>query len=95
MSHHDIKLYNPLLFQIKYFQKKAHLKGSLSENFGGVDAPSSPLLLRACERYQSLFKVEKEKKHQCSRERYKNPPEDEKQKLLSIEKKYYQMTKNA
>ena len=41
---------------------------------------------RACERYQSLFKVEKEKKHQCSRERYKNPPEDEKQKLLSIEK---------
>ena len=43
MTHHDIKLYNPLivnstqgilntieylLLEIKYFQKKAHLKGS-------------------------------------------------------------------
>ena len=37
---------------------------------------------KARERCQSLYKKEKEKKRQYSHERYKNLPEDEKQKLF-------------
>ena len=41
---------------------------------------------KACERYKSLSKEEKEKKQQYGLESYKNLTEDEKQKLLSVEK---------
>ena len=37
---------------------------------------------KACKRYQSLSKEEKKKKQQYGRERYKNLPENEKQKLV-------------
>ena len=37
---------------------------------------------------QSLSEEEKEKEPQYGRERYRNIPEDEKQSLLSIAKKY-------
>ena len=40
------------------------------------------LQLKACERYQSLPKEDKEKKWQYGCERYKNLPEDEKQRLV-------------
>ena len=46
-------------------------------------------------RYQSIFRVEKEKKQQYGRERYKNVPEDEKQMLVEYKKKYCKMRKNA
>ena len=49
---------------------------------------------KACEKYQSLSKEEKEKKWQYGRERYKNLPEDEKQKLAEYRKKYYKMRKS-
>ena len=42
-------------------------------------------------RYQSLSKEEKEKKWQYGHERYNNPPEDEKQKLVGYRCKYYKM----
>ena len=37
----------------------------------------------------------KKKKRQYGHERYKNLPEDEKQKLVEYSKKYYKMRKNA
>ena len=43
----------------------------------------------------SLFKEEKEKKQQYGSERYKNLPEDEKQRLVGYRKKYYKMRKNT
>ena len=50
---------------------------------------------KARERYQSLSKKEKVKNRQCDRTRYKNQPEDEKQKLIEYRKAYYKMRKNA
>ena len=37
---------------------------------------------KACERYQNLSEVEKEKEHQYGCEQYKNLLEDEKQRLV-------------
>ena len=50
---------------------------------------------KAHERYETLFKEEKEKKQQCGRERCKNFSEDGKNKLLEYRKKCYRMRKNA
>ena len=47
---------------------------------------------RALERYQNLLK--EGKKWQYGHERYKNLPEDEKEKLVEYRKKYYTMRKN-
>ena len=47
---------------------------------------------RALERYQNLLK--EEEKWQYGHERYKNLPEDEKEKLVEYRKKYYTMRKN-
>ena len=47
---------------------------------------------RALERYQNLLK--EEKKWQYGHERYKNLPENEKEKLVEYRKKYYTMRKN-
>ena len=40
---------------------------------------------------QNLTEEEKNKKRGCSRERYKNLSEDEKQRLVKYRKKYYEM----
>ena len=50
---------------------------------------------RACERYESLSKEEKEKKQQYGREWCKILSEDEKQKLMECSKKYNKTRKNA
>ena len=50
---------------------------------------------KARERYQDLSKEEKWKKQQYHCECYKNLSENEKKKLVDLEKKYYRMTKNA
>ena len=50
---------------------------------------------KACHRYQSLSKEEKEKKQQYSCKSYKNLSEDEKQKLVEYRRKYYKMGKNT
>ena len=50
---------------------------------------------KACGRYQSLSKEEKEKKQQYGRERYKNLAKDEEQKLFDYKKIHYEITKNA
>ena len=42
-----------------------------------------------------LSKEEKEKNNSIGHERYKNLPEDEKQKLFEYRKQYYKMRKNA
>ena len=42
---------------------------------------------KACERYQSLSKEEKEKKRQYGPERYEKLSEDEKQKLVAYRKR--------
>ena len=49
----------------------------------------------ARKRYLSLSKKEKRKKRQYGSERYKNLPEDKKQRLVKYRKKYYKMRKNA
>ena len=41
--------------------------------------------------FLSFSKEEKEKKRQYGHERYKNLPQDEKQKLVEYRKKYYKM----
>ena len=46
---------------------------------------------KACGRYESLSKEEKEEKQQYSCEQYKNPPEN--QKLVEYRKKYYKLRK--
>ena len=43
----------------------------------------------------SLSEEEKEKKQQFDCERYKNLPEDEKQKFVDYRKKYYKMRKKT
>ena len=45
--------------------------------------------------YQSLSKEEKEKKRQYGRERHKNLPEDETQKLVDYRKKILQNEKKT
>ena len=50
---------------------------------------------KACERYQSFSKEEKEKNWQYDCEQYKNLPEDQKQKLIQYRKKDYKMRKNS
>ena len=50
---------------------------------------------KAPERYQGLFKEDKEKKQQYEHERYKNILEVEKQRLVEYIKKYSKMRKNA
>ena len=50
---------------------------------------------KAHERYQNLYKEEKENKPQYGCERHKNLSEDEKQKLVEYRKKYYRMKKNV
>ena len=50
---------------------------------------------KALERYQCLFKEDKEKKQQYEHERYKNILEVEKQRLVEYIKKYSKMRKNA
>ena len=49
------------------------------------------------ERLQKKFFLKKKKKNNSSigHERYKNLPEDEKQKLFEYRKQYYKMRKNA
>ena len=49
---------------------------------------------KVCERHQSLFKEEKEKKQQYGHEQYKNLPEDD-TKLVEYWKIYYKMRKSV
>ena len=46
---------------------------------------------KALEKYQSLFKEEKENERQYGREQYKNLLEDGKQKLAEYRKEYYKI----
>ena len=46
---------------------------------------------KAHKKYQDLFEDEKNKKQQNGCERFKNLPEDEKQKLTEYRKKYYKI----
>ena len=50
---------------------------------------------KVCERHQSLFKEEKEKKQQYVHEQYKNLPEDRKKRLVEYWKIYYKMRKSV
>ena len=50
---------------------------------------------KAHEGYQNRSKQVKGRKRQCSRERYKNLSEDEKNKLVEYRKKCYKMRKKA
>lgn len=50
---------------------------------------------KAPERYQCLFKEDKEKKQQYEHKQYKNILEVEKQRLVEYIKKYSKMRKNA
>ena len=69
----------------------------MSKNLSGkyYQENKERLIKRACERYQSLSKEEKEKKEQYGHACYKNLSENEKQKLVEYRKKYYRMRKNA
>ena len=42
-----------------------------------------------------FLRKKKKKNQQCGRERYKNLPEDEKQKLVEYRKEYYRMRKKG